>query len=89
MNCFVPTRFSAQAMPLNPGQHSVLHPAASQAGNIEWLYWVILWILFAIFALMIAAFARAGAKSRVLDSFPLPITEDEEGDRRAGSSSRY
>jgi cytochrome c oxidase subunit 2 len=71
-------------MPLNPGQHSVLHPAASQAGHIEWLYWVIFWILFAIFALMIAAFARAGAKSRVLDSFPLPIAEDEEGDRRAG-----
>jgi cytochrome c oxidase subunit 2 len=81
---FVSARFSAQAMPLNPGHHDILHPAASQAGNIEWLYWVIFWILFAVFVLMIAAFARAGAKSRVLDSSPLPIAEDEECDRRAG-----
>jgi len=81
---FVPARFSAQAMPLNPGHHSVLHPAASQAGNIEWLYWVIFWILFAVFVLMVAAFARAGAKSRVLDDAPLPVIEDDDGDRRAG-----
>jgi len=34
----------AQAMPLDPGSHSILHPAAPQGGHIEWLYWVIFWI---------------------------------------------
>ena len=34
---------------------------------------------------MIAAFARAGAKTRVVASHPLPVIEkDEEKDRRAG-----
>jgi len=77
-------RLLAQAMPLDPGHHSVLHPAASQAGHIEWLYWLIFWVLFAVFVLMIAAFARAGAKARVRGDRPFPIIEDEEGDRRAG-----
>ena len=73
------------AQVLDPGRHNVLHPAASQAGHIEWLYWFIFWILFAVFVLMIAAFSRAGAKARVLASHPLPVIEkDEEGDRRAG-----
>ena len=75
----------AQAQVLDPGRHHVLHPAAPQAGHIEWLYWVIFWILFAVFVLMIAAFTRAGAKARVVASHPLPVIEkDEEGDRRAG-----
>ena len=74
-----------QAAPLDPGRHHVLHPAASQAGHIEWLYWFIFWILFAVFVLMIAAFARAGAKARVVANNPLPVIEhDEEGERRAG-----
>jgi cytochrome c oxidase subunit II len=81
---FMPVRLLAQAMPLNPGSHNVLHPAAPQAGNIEWLYWVIFWVLFAVFVLMVAAFTRAGAKSRVHESTPLPVIEDDEGDRRAG-----
>jgi len=34
-------RVLAQAMPLDPGRHHVLHAAAPQAGHIEWLYWVI------------------------------------------------
>ena len=72
-------------MPLDPGRHHVLRPAAPQAGNIEWLYWVMFWILFAVFVLMIAAFARAGSKTHVVATHPLPILEkDEEGDRRAG-----
>ena len=73
----------AQAMPLDPGRHAILHPAAPQAGHIEWLYWLIFWILLAVFVLMIAGFARASAKSRVVAAHPLPIIEDEEGDRRA------
>src|SRR5438477_1557944 len=76
-------RWLAQAMPLEPGHHSVLHPAAPQAGHIEWLYWLIFWILFSVFVLMIAAFARAGAKARVRGDRAFPIIEDEEGDRRA------
>ena len=75
----------AQAMPLDPGRHHILHPAAPQAGHIEWLYWFIFWILFAVFVLMMAAFARAGAKTRVVASHPLPVIEkDDELDRRAG-----
>jgi cytochrome c oxidase subunit 2 len=82
---FAPLYLLAQAMPLDPGRHHVLRPAAPQAGNIEWLYWVMFWILFAVFVLMIAAFARAGSKTHVVATHPLPILEkDEEGDRRAG-----
>jgi cytochrome c oxidase subunit 2 len=74
-----------QAKLLDPGHHNVLHPAAPQAGHIEWLYWFTFWILFAVFVLMIASFTRAGAKARVVSSHPLPVIEkDEEGDRRAG-----
>ncbi|MCU1300485.1 MAG: cytochrome c oxidase, subunit [Candidatus Sulfotelmatobacter sp.] len=80
----MPLRFLAQAMTLDPGHHHVLHPAAPQAGHIEWLYWITFWILFAVFVLMIVAFASAAAKSGVIADHPLPILEkDEEGDRRA------
>jgi cytochrome c oxidase subunit 2 len=49
------------------------------------LYWFLFWILFAVFVLMIAAFAKAGATANVVASRPLPIIEkDDEGDRRAG-----
>jgi len=75
----------AQTEVLDPGSHHVLQPSAPQAGNIEWLYWVTFWILFVVFVLMIAAFTGAGAKTRVVVSYPLPIIEkDAEGDRRAG-----
>jgi cytochrome c oxidase subunit 2 len=75
----------AQAQVLDPGRHNMLHPAAPQAGHIEWLYWFLFWILFAVFVLMIAAFASAGATANVVAGHPLPIIEkDEEGDRRAG-----
>lgn len=73
----------AQAMPLDPGRHHALHPAAPQAGHIEWLYWLIFWVAFAVFVLMILAFTRAGAKSYVVADHPLPVIEDEAGDRRA------
>jgi heme/copper-type cytochrome/quinol oxidase subunit 2 len=75
----------AQAMPLDPGRHHVLHAGAPQAGHIEWLYWVIFWILFVVFVLTIAAFLKASAKTHVEASHPLPILEkDEKADHRAG-----
>jgi cytochrome c oxidase subunit 2 len=75
--------FLVQAMPLDPGHHHVLHPAAQQAGNIEWLYWTIFWVLLTVFVLMIAAFTTAGSKAHTASDHPLPIIEDDEGDRRA------
>jgi cytochrome c oxidase subunit 2 len=80
---FNPWRFLGQAMSLDPGHHHVLHPAAPQASNIEWLYWVIFGVLTAVFVLMIAGFTWAGAKTGVAASHPLPIMEDKEGDHRA------
>ena len=70
--------------PLDPGRHHMLHPAAPQAGHIEWLYWFIFWILFAVFVLMIAAFTGAGAKARVVASHPLPVIEKDEEARPPG-----
>jgi cytochrome c oxidase subunit 2 len=73
----------AQAMPLDPGRHLVLHPGAPQGSHIEWLYWVIFWIVFAVYVVMIAAFTRAGAKSKSDAINPLPVFEDKEGDQKA------
>jgi cytochrome c oxidase subunit II len=73
----------AQAMPLDPGRFHILHPGAPQGSHIEWLYWVIFWICFAVYVLMIVGFARAGAKAKSDAIYPLPVFEDEEGDRRA------
>jgi cytochrome c oxidase subunit 2 len=80
---FIPWRFLIQAVSLDPGHHHVLHPAATQAGNIEWLYWIIFGVLTAVFVLMIAGFTWAGAKTGTEASHPLPIIEDKEGDHRA------
>jgi len=73
----------AQAMPLDPGSHNILHPAAPQGGHIEWLYWVIFWICFVVYVLMIIAYTRATAKSKSDAIYPLPVFEDKEGDQRA------
>jgi cytochrome c oxidase subunit II len=74
----------SQATALDPGRHNMLHSAGPQAGHIEWLYWFVFWILFAVFILMIAAFTGAGTKAR-LARHPLPVIEkDEAADRRAG-----
>jgi cytochrome c oxidase subunit II len=75
--------FFTPANPLDPGQHRILHAAAPQAGHIEWLYWLIFWILLAVYVLMIAAFARAGAKARVIAAGPVPVVVNEEADRKA------
>ena len=73
----------AQAVPLGPGPHNILHTGAPQGSHIEWLYWFIFWITFAVYVLMILGFTRAGAKSGVLSREPLPVSEYPEGDRRA------
>jgi cytochrome c oxidase subunit 2 len=75
--------YLAQAMPLDPGRHHVLHPAAPQASHIEWLYWVIFWIVFAVYILMIAAFTRASVKSHDSSVEPPPIIVNEAADQRA------
>jgi cytochrome c oxidase subunit II len=73
-----------QAKSLDPGGHNILHPAAPQASQIEWLYWTIFWILVAVYVLMIAGFSRTAIKNRMVASQPLPVMEkDEAGDRPA------
>lgn len=73
----------AQSMPLDPGSHNILHPAAPQGAHIEWLYWVIFWICFVVYVLMIIGYTRAAAKSKSDAIYPLPVFEDKEGDQRA------
>jgi cytochrome c oxidase subunit II len=77
------TDLLAQAVPLDPGPHNILRPGAPQGSHIAWLYWFMFWILLAVYVLMIVAFTRAGAKSRVISREPLPIMEYPEGDRKA------
>jgi cytochrome c oxidase subunit 2 len=78
-----PAGWLAQAVPLDPGRHLILHPGAPQGSHIEWLYWFIFWILAAVYVLIIVGFTRAGARSRADSIQPLPIMKDEEGDRKA------
>ena len=67
-----------------PGQHHILHPAGPQASNIEWLYWVIFWIVFVAFVLTILGFARAAARSRTPAHEMVPVIKDtSEADRRS------
>jgi len=65
--------------------HSVVSSSASkQAGDIEWLYWLIFWICLVVFVLVIAFFARASAKSYVGGEQMAPVLPiDEERDRPA------
>jgi cytochrome c oxidase subunit 2 len=65
------------------GEHNSLHPAGPFSRDIEWLYWVIFWIVFVAFVLTILAFARASAKTYSRSEEMLPIMKDEEGDRKA------
>ncbi len=78
-----PVVWLAQAMPLDPGRHHVLHPAAPQGSGIEWLYWFIFWLVAIVYVLTVLAFTRAGTKSNQYATQPLPVIEDEEGDRKA------
>lgn len=75
--------FLAQARPLDPGRHFILHPGAPQASHIEWFYWLLFWVLFAVFVLMTFGFARASAKNRTIAAVPLPVLEYKEADRRS------
>jgi cytochrome c oxidase subunit 2 len=65
------------------GVHGMLDGASAKARETEWLYWVIFWICLAVYILVICAFTRAAAKTRVMSSKPLPIITNPEGDRRA------
>lgn len=65
------------------GEHNSLHPAGPFSHDIEWLYWAIFWIVFIAFVLTILAFARASAKTYSRSEEMLPITQNEEGDRKA------
>jgi cytochrome c oxidase subunit 2 len=65
------------------GSHSVLVPVSPQGHQIEWLYWFIFWICLAVFLLVMAALARGAARTYTPSHTPLPIFEDEEGDRSA------
>jgi cytochrome c oxidase subunit 2 len=70
--------------PLDPGSHSVLRPAAPQAGHIEWLYWVIFCICLTVFVSMMIMLAQASVRTYAgAQTEPLPLVEDPEGDRRA------
>jgi len=66
-----------------PGDHSALHPAGPQASNIEWLYWVIFWIVFIAYVLVVAGFTRAAAKTYSSSQEMLPVGFDPEKDKRA------
>jgi cytochrome c oxidase subunit II len=65
------------------GGHSIFHPSGPQSANIEWLYWVIFWIVFVAFVLTILALARAAGKNWTSSREMLPVFKDPEGDRRA------
>src|SRR5438309_90349 len=65
------------------GEHNALHPAGPPAYNIEWLYWVIFWIIFVAFVLTILGFARASARTYSTSEEMLPVMRDEAGDERA------
>jgi cytochrome c oxidase subunit II len=81
-NCAVFGWFQSKS--LDPGGHNILHPAAPQASQIDWLYWTIFWILLAVYVLMIAGFSRTAIKNRMVATQPLPLMEkDEAGDKRA------
>lgn len=73
----------AQAMPLDPGRHLILHPGAPQGSHIEWLYWVIFMILIAVYVLMILSFTGAGFRARASSVDPIPVIENKEGDEKA------
>ena len=72
-----------QAKSPDPGGHNILHPVAPQASQIEWLYWTIFWILLVVYVLMIVGFTKTAVANRTAATSPLPVTTDEEGDRRA------
>lgn len=65
------------------GQHSALRAASPEAAHIERFYWFVFWICLAVFVLVIGAFSRTAISNRVANAEMLPITKNEEGDRRS------
>src|SRR5947209_17043970 len=67
-----------------PGKHSALDPAAPQARHIESLFWIIFGICLTVYILMLLFLTSASVRSYAgKQNEPLPLIEDEEGDRRA------
>lgn len=66
-----------------PGKHSMFAASGPQAANIEWLYWVIFGICFAVYVIVILCFTRTAIANRSDSREMLPIFKDPEGDRRA------
>jgi cytochrome c oxidase subunit 2 len=72
------------ALAIYPGEHSALHPAAPQARDIESLFWIIFAICLTVFILMLLFLTAASLRTYAgKQNQPLPLIEDEEGDRRA------
>ena len=69
--------------PYHPGQHSALNPASPQAGHIEWLYWLIFWILAIVFVLVMATLTAAARKSVTPVREILDISRENPGDKGA------
>lgn len=66
-----------------PGDHRALHAAGPQAANIEWLYWVIFWILLVVYVLVVLGFTHAAKRAYTPAHEMLPVIKDRSGDRRA------
>ncbi len=71
------------AVDFDPGAHSPLAPASPQGHSTEWLYWFIFWVCLVVFVLVLAALTRGSARTYTPQRSPLPISADEEGDKRA------
>ena len=55
---------------------SMLAPAGPQARGIEWLWWVIFWIIAAVYVITMLIYARAATRRRSRTDVPEPIIKD-------------
>ena len=69
--------------PYHPGQHSALNPASGQAAHIEWLYWLLFWILAIVFVLVMATLTAAAKKTATPVREILDISRENPGDKGA------
>ena len=66
-----------------PGKHGIIQSTGPQSSQIEWLYWVVFWILVVVYVLVVAGFTRAAARTHNSAREMLPIIKNPEGDRKA------
>ncbi|HEY6442838.1 MAG TPA: cytochrome c oxidase subunit II [Candidatus Acidoferrales bacterium] len=69
--------------PYHAGQHAALNPASGQAAHIEWLYWLLFWILAIVFVLVMATLTAAARKSVTPVQEILDISRENPGDEGA------